>query len=352
MKISLSLYYVKKAQQLFKTITLDILLRDCMDLELPWVEKYRPKKLEEVLGQNTITERLKSYARQRSLPHLLFAGSAGIGKTSCAIALAKELFGQKGFGQNFLELNASDTRGIDVVRGQIKNFARTLAFNADFKIIFLDEADALTADAQQALRRTMEKYSSTCRFILSVNFSSKIIEPIQSRCVVFRFLGLKEEDLQKKLEEIAEKEGLEIEDKGLKALVYVAEGDMRKAINVLQGSSTLGKKITEKAVFSVAARARPKEIREMIAFALNHKFLEAREKLDHLMYTYGMSGEDVLLQLYKEVIGMKEKELSSTKKIELVDLIGEYNFRMIEGANERIQLEALLAQFMRFGKGK
>ncbi|MCD6479072.1 MAG: replication factor C small subunit [Candidatus Diapherotrites archaeon] len=317
-------------------------------MDLPWVEKYRPKNLSEVVGQKNIVARLRSYVSSHNVPNQLYAGPAGVGKTSCAIALAKELFGEEGFRQNFLELNASDERGIDVVRSTIKDFARTLAFNADFKIIFLDEADALTADAQQALRRTMERYTKTARFILSCNYSSRIIEPIQSRCVIFRFTPLTQEEIKDKLRAIAKEEKLKIDEKALDAIVYVCEGDMRKAINILQGSAFLGEKITEKVVYSVSSRARPQEIRELIKLALSKKFIEARALLTKLMYDYGMSGEDVIVQLYREIMDMDESVIPTKVKVELVDTIAEYNFRLVEGANERIQIEALLAQLMRF----
>ncbi len=320
-----------------------------MDIGLPWVEKYRPEKLSGVVGQEAITPRLQSYAVKRNVPNLLFAGPAGIGKTSAAVALARELFG-KGFEQNFLELNASDERGIDVVRKTIKDFARTLAFNSEFKIIFLDESDALTADAQQALRRTMERYTKTCRFVLSCNYSSKIIEPIMSRCVVFRFKPLSGKHIESRLKEVAEAEGVKIDSKGLEAIVYVSEGDLRKAINVLQASTATAKSITDEVVYGVSSRAKPKEIKELIGLALNGKFLEARERLDTLLYEYGMSGEDIMLQIYRELIDMPENELPSKAKIELLDVLGEYNFRIVEGANERIQLEAMIAQFMKHGK--
>ncbi len=312
-------------------------------LKLPWVEKYRPKTLSEVIGQEPITKRLESYVKTRDLPHLMFAGHAGIGKTSAAVALAKELFGEE-YQRNFLELNASDERGIDVVRSTIKEFARTLAFNADFKVIFLDECDALTTDAQQALRRTMERYSKTCRFILSCNYSSRIIEPIQSRCVVFRFRPLHIKDLEKQIQRIAHEEKLTVDAKAITALEYIAEGDMRKATNVLQAASALEKKITEDIVYTVANRAKPKEIKEMVQLAMEGKFLPAREKLDVLMLESGLSGEDVIKQIHKEVIDWDEKEIDSKTKIRLVDRIGEYDFRLVEGANERIQIEALLAQ--------
>jgi replication factor C small subunit len=279
----------------------------------------------------------------------LFCGSAGIGKTTSAVALAKELFGNS-FERNFLELNASDERGIDVVRNTIKDFARTLAFDSEFKIIFLDESDALTDDAQQALRRTMEKYTKTCRFVLSCNYSSRIIEPIQSRCVVFRFKPLTAKEIETRLQHIAKEEKLHLEENAIKAIVYVCQGDLRKAVNVLQATAATAKKIDEKTVFEISNRARPEEIKEMIYASLKGKFLEAREMLDKLMYEYGMSGEDVITQLYRELMSMKEEELDSKTKITMVDEIGEYDFRIVEGANERLQIEALLAQFMKHKK--
>ncbi len=320
-----------------------------MDNELPWIEKYRPKTLDDVVGQPEIIRRLKAYVEHKNVPHLLFSGPAGVGKTSASVALARELFGKE-FERNFLELNASDARGIDVVRGQIKDFARTLAFDASFKLIFLDESDALTADAQQALRRTMEKHTKTARFILSCNYSSRIIEPIQSRCVVFRFKPLSLKDLVKKIEEIAKLEGIHLDEGALNAVNYVSAGDLRKAINVLQSASSVSKKIDEKTIFEVSSRARPQEINEVIMLALDQKFLEARAKLDTLMYEYGMSGEDIVSQICKQLIDIAEDKIEGKIKIELINILGEYNFRISQGANERVQIEAMLAQFMKFKK--
>jgi len=319
-----------------------------MDIELPWTEKYRSKKLDDnIVGQEAIVKRLKAYVKQKNMPNLLFAGPPGVGKTLCAIALAYELFDDS-FGQNFMELNASDARGIDVVREQIKSYAASLPFGGiRFKVIFLDEADALTRDAQNALRRTMENTSATTRFILSANYSSKIIEPIQSRCALFRFRPLSEDHITERLKHIAQKEKVHVDADGYKALVYASEGDMRKAINYLQTASTLGEKVTEDTVYKIASKARPKEVRELIDLAMEGKFENARKKLDALLYEYGLSGEDVILQLYRETIGL---DMDQRKKIELIDKIGEYNFRMTEGANERIQLEALLAYLVLIGK--
>ncbi|MCX8158388.1 MAG: replication factor C small subunit [Candidatus Diapherotrites archaeon] len=307
---------------------------------LPWVEKYRPKSLSEIIGHEEIIKRLKSYVDNKNVPNLLFTGPAGVGKTSAAVALARELF-PKNFNLNFIELNASDDRGIDVVRNTIKDFARTLSFDSAFKIIFLDESDALTNDAQQALRRTMERYTKTCRFILSANYSSRIIEPIQSRCVVFRFKPLSARDIEKKIKEICKEENVSITESGLEALIYVSEGDLRKAINVLQAASSIDKHVSEKNIFSVSSRAKPEEVRQMINLAIEGKFLDSRDKLNILLYEYGMSGEDIVLQIYREILSMKE--LDDKQKIKLIELIAEYSFRIAEGANERIQIEALLA---------
>src|SRR3989338_7576516 len=267
----------------------------------PWTEKYRPQKLSEVVGQKEIVSILKAYVREKNMPNLLFAGPPGIGKTTAALALARDLYGEN-YRECILELNASDERGIDVVRGKIKDFARTVSLaEVPFKIIFLDEADSLTNDAQNALRRTMELYVNLTRFVLSANYSSKIIEPIQSRCSVFRFRPLLEEETREMIARVAKGEGLELDAKAAEALLYVSEGDMRKAINALQGASLQSKKITQESVNGGASRAEPAEIREMMELALGKKFIDARKKLHKLMIEYGMSGEDVLLQMYRTV---------------------------------------------------
>ncbi|NYZ75036.1 replication factor C small subunit [Candidatus Micrarchaeota archaeon] len=316
---------------------------------VPWVEKYRPKKLKEVIGHGPVVKRLEAYVKNRNLPHLIFSGPAGTGKTTSALALAHELYGEQ-FGQCFYELNASDDRGIDVVRGKIKDFARTLPFTeVPFKIIFLDEGDAMTQDAQQALRRTMERFSSNTRFIISVNYSSRLIEPIQSRCAVFRFSPLTEEEIRKVIETVSKGEGLKLDKAAEDAVVYVAEGDARKAINCLQGASSTADRISEADIFKISSRARPAEVAKMIEFAYKGRFGEARQLLDELLVKYGMSGEDIIQQMFREVTKL---DVPDRKKVALVDRVGEYDFRMVEGADDRIQLEALLAQIMLLGSSE
>ena len=304
-----------------------------------WIEKYRPQTLADIKGQDDIVERLQSYIEQRDLPHLLFSGGAGIGKTTAATAIAREVYGDDWRG-NFLELNASDQRGIDVVRDRIKNFARSAFGGHDYRIIFLDEADSLTSDAQSALRRTMEQFSDNTRFILSCNYSSKIIDPIQSRCAVFRFSPLSDDAVGAQIDEIAAAEGIEVTDDGREALIYAAGGDMRRAINSLQAAATTGDVVDEEAVYLITSTARPEEIESMVTDAINGDFSKARSTLDTLLTDTGMAGGDIIDQLHRSVW---EFDLTERQAVRLLERIGEVDYRITEGANEQVQLEALLA---------
>ena len=307
-----------------------------------WTEKYRPSDFSDIKGQKEIVKRVKAFVELQNLPHLLFAGPAGVGKTSLALVIAKKLFKDL-WRQNFLELNASDERGIDIIRNKVKDFARTRAIgNVPFKIIYLDECDALTREAQQALRRTMENYTQNCRFILSANYSSKIIEPIQSRCVVFRFRQLDKKDIIAIIEKIAEEERLKIDEKAKQSLYEVCEGDCRKLENILQSSAAIANHITEDLIHSMASVAKPKEIREVLELALSNKFIEARNKLLNLMLSYGLAGIDIIKQVQKEIL---ELNIDNKAKMILIEKCGEIEFRMTEGSDEFVQLEALLSQF-------
>jgi len=317
-----------------------------VEAEEIWVEKYRPKKLSEIAGQDEVVNRLQSFVDKKSLPHLLFAGPPGSGKTTAALCIARELFGE-GWRQNFLELNASDERGIDTIRTKVKDYARTRPIgDVPYKIVLLDESDALTPDAQHALRRTMEMYTHTCRFCLDCNYSSRIIEPIQSRCAIFRFRRLNEKDIAQYLKRIARAEKLTLTEDGIKAIAYVSEGDMRRATNILQAAATLRRKVDEKAVYEVSAAARPEEVRRMLELALEGKFEEARNKLYDLLINQGLAGEDILDQVHREIFNLKVPE---PVKVKLIDKVGEFDFRLTEGASERIQLEAVLAHFALIG---
>jgi len=330
-----------------------------VEAEEIWVEKYRPRKLEEIVGQREIISRLQSFVEKKSLPHMLFAGPAGTGKTTSALCIARELFGD-GWRQNLLELNASDARGIDVIRSSrdrdssksglpsVKDYARIKPIgDVPYKIILLDEADAMTREAQHAFRRTMEMYTRTCRFILDCNYSSRIIEPIQSRCTVFRFRRLSEPEISRMLKRIARAEKLTLTEGAIKAIIYVSEGDMRRAINVLQAAATFKKKVGEKEIYEVSVAARPEEVRQMLELALAGKFEEARSKLYMLLIDQGLAGEDILGQVHREIFNLN---LPERTKVELIDKTGEFDFRLTEGANERIQLEAMLAHFSLVGK--
>ncbi|MEM1577543.1 MAG: replication factor C small subunit [Candidatus Pacearchaeota archaeon] len=315
--------------------------------EIVWAEKYRPKDFDEIVGQEEIVKRAKAFVEQRNMPHLLFAGPAGTGKTTLALVIVKKLFG-KNWRENYLELNASDERGINVIREKVKEFARTKSIgDVPFKIIFLDEADALTREAQQALRRTMENFTATCRFILSCNYSTKIIEPIQSRTSIFRFKALTKDDIEKVLERIAKNEKLKLDKDAINAIYEISEGDCRKAINLLQASASVDKHITEDLIYKIVAEVKPKDIEEMINLALKGDFLKAREKLSNILIKQGVYGIDIIKGIQRYITNL---EISIDKKIEIIEKVGETEFRLVEGGDELIQLESLLAYICLIGK--
>jgi replication factor C small subunit len=305
-----------------------------------WVEKYRPTKISSIINQKEIVGSLRSLLKNTSeIPHLLFSGSAGVGKTTTALCLAREILGDS-WREYTLELNASDERGIGMVRERVKKFARFSGLDTTipFKIVILDEADEMTSDAQTALRRIIEDTSKHCRFIMIANNISKIIEPLQSRCAVFKFTRISEEEIISHLEEICKKEKIKYNEDGLKALYSYSEGDMRHSINMLQATASVGT-INEENVKSSAGLAKTSDVSVILKLALGGKLSEARNKMIELIKVYGMSESDFLKYLNEECYRIKTNNLSA-----ILEAIAKYDYRLIIGANPDIQLSALLAE--------
>lgn len=311
-----------------------------------WVEKYRPMKISELVNQKEIVGSITSLLKNVSeMPHLLFSGSAGVGKTTLAVCISKEILGDN-WRDYTLELNASDERGINMVRERVKKFSRFagLDSNVPFKIIILDEADEMTPDAQTALRRIIEDTAKHCRFILIANNISKIIEPIQSRCAVFKFTRISEKEVIAHLKEIAKKEKIKADDDGLKAIFDYSEGDMRHAINIMQAAASLGN-ITEESVRGAAGLTKTSDVGDILKLSLAGKIVDARNKMIELIKVYGMSESDFLKYINESIYKSKVPNLA-----EISEAIAKYDYRILSGANPEIQLSALLAEISKFGK--
>ena len=311
-----------------------------------WVEKYRPKKISDLVNQKEIMGSLNALLKNQSeMPHLLFSGSAGVGKTSAAICLSREILGEH-WRDYSLELNASDERGIGMVREKVKKFSRFAGLNTEipFKIIILDEADEMTSDAQTALRRIIEDTAKYCRFILIANNLSKIIEPIQSRCVVFKFTRISNKEISSQLKFIAQKEKIKADEKGLETICDYVDGDIRHAINILQAAASRGS-IDVSGVKSVIGLTKTKDVQDVLKLALAGKVSDAREKMIELIKVYGMSESDFLKYINQAVFASKTNNIEG-----ILEIIAKYDYRILTGANPEIQLSALLAELTKFGK--
>ena len=314
--------------------------------DIMWVEKYRPKKISEIVNQTDIKGSLSALLKnQDEMPHLLFSGSAGVGKTTMALCISQEILGNK-WKDYTLELNASDERGINMVRERVKKFSRFAGLDTEipFKIIILDEADEMTSDAQTALRRIIEDTAKFCRFILIANNISKIINPIQSRCAVFKFSQIDEKEIISHLKSVLKKEKGKADEKGLKEITEYAGGDLRHAINLLQTSASTGD-ITQDSVKAAAGLTKTNDVENVLKLAVDGKIQESRNKMIELVKVYGMSESDFLKYINQALFSAKYDNLE-----ELSQIIAKYDYRILVGSNPEIQLSAMLAELGKFSK--
>ncbi|KKY21724.1 putative replication factor c subunit 2 [Phaeomoniella chlamydospora] len=359
-----------------------------------WVERHRPRTLDDITGQNHTVEILRRTLGAANLPHMLYYGPPGVGKTTTILALARQLFGPL-FSSRVLELNSSDERGISVVRERIKGFASQQISKPPkdfpypcppFKIVILDEADNMVADAQNALRRTMEIYSKTTRFVLCCNFPSRIIDPIASRCSKFRFRQLDGEDAGQRLKNIAEAENVQYEDGVIEKLLQTSEGDLRRAITYLQSAATLvnassltlsndaqskkrrkivdqdsdedmtdvdsitltNPQVTVSIIEEIAGVVPDSWIRRLISVINPSSSLSSSKSKSRYAYTEiasvitdliaeGYSANQVINQLFKAVL-YEDETIGNVKKNQIVGVLSEIDKRLIDGADEELTL--------------
>ncbi|KAI9082691.1 hypothetical protein K1719_035265 [Acacia pycnantha] len=310
--------------------------------DIPWVEKYRPSKVADIVGNEDAVSRLQVIAREGNMPNLILAGPPGTGKTTSVLALAHELLGQI-FREAVLELNASDDRGIDVVRNKIKMFAQkkvTLP-PGRHKLVILDEADSMTSGAQQALRRTMEIYSNSTRFALACNTSSKIIEPIQSRCAIVRFSRLSDQEILGRLMVVIEAEKVPYVPEGLEAIIFTADGDMRQALNNLQATHSGFRFVSQENVFKVCDQPHPLHVKNMVRNVIEGNFDEACVGLKQL-YDLGYSPTDIITTLFRVI---KNYDMAEYLKLEFMKETGFAHMRICDGVGSYLQMCGLLAKF-------
>ncbi|XP_068422545.1 replication factor C subunit 5 [Clinocottus analis] len=310
---------------------------------LPWVEKYRPQKLDDLISHRDILDTIQKFISEDKLPHLLLYGPPGTGKTSTILACAKQLYKDKEFTSMVLELNASDDRGIDVVRGPVLSFASTRTiFKKGFKLVILDEADAMTQDAQNALRRVIEKFTENTRFCLICNYLSKIIPALQSRCTRFRFGPLTPDQMIPRLEYVVQQESIDINPGGMKAIVTLSSGDMRRSLNILQSTSMAYGKVTEDTVYTCTGHPLRSDIANILDWSLNKDFTTAYKQILQLKTLKGLALNDILTEVH---LLIHRVDFPPAIRIGLLIKLADIEHRLASGTNEKIQLSSMVAAF-------
>ncbi|KAF8915637.1 P-loop containing nucleoside triphosphate hydrolase protein [Mucidula mucida] len=312
------------------------------DENLPWVEKYRPVTLDDVVSHKDITATIEKFIEKNRLPHLLFYGPPGTGKTSTILAVARRIYGNE-YRKQILELNASDERGIDVVREQIKQFAETRTlFSKGYKLIVLDEADMMTQAAQAALRRVIEQYTKNVRFCIICNYVNKITPAIQSRCTRFRFSPLPIDQVERRLTTVVEAENVNLTDDGKKALLKLSKGDMRRALNVLQACHAAYDLIGEEEIYNCTGSPHPKDVEVIVNSMLSDEFTTSYNLITAMKTERGMALQDLIAGTYEFIEGL---DLKPNARIYLLDHLATTEHRLSTGGNEKLQMTALLSAF-------
>jgi len=313
------------------------------DTNLPWVEKYRPNTLDDLISQKEITGTIQKFMAEDRLPHLLFYGPPGVGKTSTILACAKQMFKSQHFNSQVLELNASDDRGIGMVRDSVLTFASTRTiFSSGFKLVILDEADSMTKDAQNALRRIIERFTENTRFCLICNYLNKIIPALQSRCTKFRFSPLKLELIKPRLDHVIQNEKITVTEDGMQAVIQLSCGDMRKALNILQSTSMSADIVNEESVYTCTGHPLKRDIQSIVEWMLQEDFHTAQEKIHILKQMKGLALQDILTEVHDMV---QRIEFPPKIKIALLESLSEVEYRLSSGTNERIQMSSMIAAF-------
>ena len=311
-------------------------------LNTPWIEKYRPTKLSQIVGNKRIISNLQSISESGNLPNLILAGPPGTGKTTSVLALAHELLGEN-FKKAVIELNASDERGINVVRDKIKRFAQQKIPLPEgrHKIIILDEADSMTSSAQGSMRVTISDYSNTTRFVLACNDSSKIIEAIQSRCTVLRFGKLSPDDIKERIKFVLKNEHANYDEKGLQAIIDTCNGDMRYSLNNTQSCIVGFGEVNEENVYKIVELPRPKEIEKIYNFCINKMFVEAINKFNEL-FDDGYSCLEII-SVFNRLIQENDK-IDDKIRIILLRKISEYKMNLIDGLDSNLQMSGFISE--------